>query len=148
MSDNTTLNAMAGGDVIAADDVGGVKYQIIKITIGALDAAGTLIAGDAGTSSAGTQRVVEAGAATGTLTNVASSASNVTILSAAATRRQAILYNDSTQDCYVKFGTTASATSFTYYMPSLATIEIEKYNGRIDAIWVSANGNMRVTEIT
>jgi hypothetical protein len=27
MSDNVELNAMAGGSVVAADDIGGVKYQ-------------------------------------------------------------------------------------------------------------------------
>jgi hypothetical protein len=35
MSDNTTLNPGAGGDVVAADDVGGIKYQRVKLTLGA-----------------------------------------------------------------------------------------------------------------
>lgn len=35
MADNTTLNAGAGGDVIASDDVGGVKYQRVKNCYGA-----------------------------------------------------------------------------------------------------------------
>jgi len=35
MSDNTTLNAGSGGDVIAADDVSGVKFQRVKIATGA-----------------------------------------------------------------------------------------------------------------
>ena len=35
MADNTTLNPGAGGDVVAADDVGGIKYQRIKLTLGA-----------------------------------------------------------------------------------------------------------------
>jgi len=34
MADNTTVNAMSGGDVIATDDVGGVKYQRVKTTYG------------------------------------------------------------------------------------------------------------------
>ena len=35
MADNTTLNAGAGGDVIATDEVGGtVKYQVIKLALG------------------------------------------------------------------------------------------------------------------
>ena len=37
--DNTTLNAGAGGDVIATDDIGGVKYQRVKVTFGADGAA-------------------------------------------------------------------------------------------------------------
>ena len=39
MADNVTLNAGSGGDTIAADDVGGVKYQIVKLATGALDSA-------------------------------------------------------------------------------------------------------------
>lgn len=35
MADNTTLNTGTGGDVIATDDIGGVKYQRIKLVIGA-----------------------------------------------------------------------------------------------------------------
>lgn len=34
MADNTTLNTMTGGDVIASDDVGGVKYQRVKLVTG------------------------------------------------------------------------------------------------------------------
>ena len=34
MADNTTLNVGSGGDVIASDDIGGVKYQRVKLTLG------------------------------------------------------------------------------------------------------------------
>ena len=34
MADNTQLNAGTGGDVIASDDIGGVKYQRVKATFG------------------------------------------------------------------------------------------------------------------
>lgn len=39
MTDNTTLNAMTGGDVIATDDIAGVKHQLVKIEYGAADSA-------------------------------------------------------------------------------------------------------------
>ena len=35
MADNTTLNNGTGGDVIATDDISGVKYQRVKVVIGA-----------------------------------------------------------------------------------------------------------------
>lgn len=35
MADNTTLNAGSGGDVIATDDIGGVKHQRVKVEWGA-----------------------------------------------------------------------------------------------------------------
>lgn len=34
MADNTTINLMSGGDVVATDDVAGVKYQRVKLTLG------------------------------------------------------------------------------------------------------------------
>lgn len=35
MADNTTLAAASGGDVIASDDIGGVKFQRVKLVYGA-----------------------------------------------------------------------------------------------------------------
>jgi len=35
MADNTTLNTMTGGDVVAADDIAGVKFQRVKLVEGA-----------------------------------------------------------------------------------------------------------------
>lgn len=35
MADNTTLNAGTGGDVVASDDIGGVKFQRVKVVLGA-----------------------------------------------------------------------------------------------------------------
>ena len=86
---------------------------------------------------------------TATLSNVASSASSVTLLASNTLRRGATIYNDSTQVCFVKFGTTASNTSFTVRLASQDYYEVPfGYTGRIDGIWASANGNARVTEIT
>lgn len=42
MTDNVVLNAGSGGDTLAADDVSGVKYQIVKIDVGA-DGASALL---------------------------------------------------------------------------------------------------------
>ena len=42
MADNTTLNAGTGGDVIATDDIAGVKHQLVKVEFGA-DGAATLV---------------------------------------------------------------------------------------------------------
>lgn len=39
MADNTTLNAGTGGDVIATDDIAGVKHQLVKVEFGAADSA-------------------------------------------------------------------------------------------------------------
>lgn len=39
MADNVVLNAGAGGDTVAADDIGGVKHQLVKLEYGAPDSA-------------------------------------------------------------------------------------------------------------
>lgn len=81
--------------------------------------------------------------------NVASSASSVILLPSNTARIGAQLFNDSTQICYVKFGVTASTSSFTVALAASTYYEVPAgYTGRIDGIWASANGNMRVTEET
>lgn len=39
MADNTLLNVGTGGDTIATDDIGGIKYQRVKVTFGVDGAA-------------------------------------------------------------------------------------------------------------
>jgi hypothetical protein len=82
------------------------------------------------------------------LTNVSASATTQTALAANAARRTAVFYNDSTSDCYIKYGAAASATSFTYYLPSLGTLSIDgnEYAGLVAVIHASATGTLRVTE--
>ena len=81
------------------------------------------------------------------LANVASSASNVTLLASSSTRAGASFYNDSTSALYLKYGATASTSSFTVKIPSYGHYElpIPVYYGIIDGIWDSATGNCRVT---
>jgi hypothetical protein len=81
--------------------------------------------------------------------NVAGTTSSTTLLAANITRKGVVIYNDSTAVLYVKFGTTASNTSYTYYVAAGAHLELPtiNYQGRIDGIWAAANGNARVTEL-
>lgn len=151
---DVTINNAAGASAVNIQD-GGNSITVdgtVSITansaVNIAQVAGTTTSVDSGTADNGTQRVVQATSATPTLSNVASSATSVTLLSAATARISATLYNDSTQDVRIKYGTTASATDFTWYLPSYGTLYIDDYNGRIDAIWLSANGNMRITELT
>lgn len=91
----------------------------------------------------------EVRSATATLSNVASSATSVTLLASNANRLGATIYNDSTRALYLKFGTTASATDFTVLLVSGAYYEVPfGYTGRLDGIWVAANGFARLTELT
>jgi hypothetical protein len=65
MADNTTLDAGSGGDVIATDDIGGVKYQRVKISQGA-DGSATDV-GIGGGTEATALRVTIASDSTGVL---------------------------------------------------------------------------------
>lgn len=86
---------------------------------------------------------------TATLANVAGSASSVTLLASNTARLGATIQNDSSASLYVKFGTTASVTSYTVLLVANAYYEVPfAYTGRIDGIWASATGNARVTELT
>lgn len=143
MADNTTINVGSGGDVIATDDIAGVKHQLVKVEYGAADSATQV-------SATNPLPVSEPRPSTPTLAQVASSATSVTLQAANTNRLSWICVNDSTQVLYVKFGTTASATSYTYRLVPGAILELEEpcYDGRIDGIWAAANGNAYVTELT
>lgn len=93
--------------------------------------------------------VTPARSSTATLSNVAADTSSQTLLAANANRLGAIIVNDSPAKLYVKFGTTASDTSFTAKMFSGDTYEIPfGYTGRIDGVWSVVVGNARITELT
>jgi len=98
----------------------------------------------------GAQFIRETPANIATLTNVTAATSSTTILAANVNRRSCVIYNDSSSDAYVKYGTAASATSFTFLLPSLGlvTIQGEEYAGIITGIWNTATGTARVTENT
>ena len=82
-----------------------------------------------------------------TLTNVASSASNVTLIAANANLKLLTVFNDSTAILYLKYGATASTTSYTVRIAAGGYFEMPQpiYTGVIDGIWASANGSARIT---
>lgn len=89
--------------------------------------------------------------ATGTPTNVASSATSVTVLAANVARQGATVYNDSTAILYLLLSTggTASTTAYTVQVPAQGYYEVPfRYTGALIGIWASAAGSARVTEIT
>lgn len=83
-----------------------------------------------------------------TLTNVNSSATSVTLFAANGEANGRTIFNDSSSALDVKFGVTASATSFTVELAAGDFYEFPQpiYGGRVDGIWDVANGAARVTE--
>lgn len=89
-------------------------------------------------------------AASATLSNVADTGASTTLLAANASRRMVLIFNDSTVSLMVKYGATASATSFTVLIPTQGYWEMPSpiYIGVIDGIWASdAAGSARITEL-
>jgi hypothetical protein len=83
-----------------------------------------------------------------TVSNQNSSASNGTLFAAATGRVNGrTVFNDSTAVLYLKFGATASATSYTVQIAAGGFFEfpVPVYGGQVDGIWASANGAARLT---
>lgn len=120
-----------------------------SVTIGAQLPSGTNNIGDVDVLSL--PAVVAATYSTSNVTSVVSAAVSTSILASNANRRMAVMVNDTDKNAYVKLGTTASTTSFSYKLTPGQTLELPfpVYTGAIDAIWdTSPTGSMRVTEIS
>lgn len=83
-----------------------------------------------------------------TTASVASSATNVTVFAANGRAKRRMIFNDSSAVLYLKFGATASTSSYTVQMATNTYYEfpLPLYTGQVDGIWASANGNARTTE--
>lgn len=84
-------------------------------------------------------------------TPLASAATSAQLLAANAARKGLFIVNTDANDCYIKFGTTASLTSFTAIVPgNKGQWEMPQpiYTGRIDAIWAAdGSGSAYPTEL-
>lgn len=124
MADNTTLPGT--GTVVDTEDVGSsVQRQRV--------------------------RTVPEVVSGGSLTSLASSASSAQLLASNTARKGLLLTNTDANPVYIKYGTTASATSFTVKIPGNGGYwEMPRpvYTGRIDAIWAAdGSGSLYATEL-
>ncbi len=98
----------------------------------------------------GATLVFKQAASTATLSNVTTSTTNTTLLAFNSNRKGATVFNDSAAILYVKFGATASATSYTVKVPPLGYYEVPfGYTGIIDGMlsFEASNPVARMTEI-
>lgn len=119
------------------------------VTISSALPAGTNNIGDVDVASL--PAVVDATYSSSSVTSVSAAATSTSILATNANRRMAIMVNDADKNVYVKLGTTASTSSFSYKLTPGQTLELPTpvYTGAIDAIWDSSpTGSMRITEIS
>lgn len=134
------------GSAVKLISAGTPKYAVLKGGV-----AGGPRGFGAGASGAGSGTVITSAAAagTGTKSNVAGSASSVTILAANTSRKRWSVFNDSAAVLYLDTtGGTASATSYTVQIPANGYFEgpAPVNTGLITGIWASATGNARVVE--
>lgn len=127
-------------DLATANTVIGRLKKLISLLPTALGALGGL-------------KVEPVAPTTGAHTNVANSITSVTVLAANAARKGATIFNDDTAvtgaTLRIKFGATASATSFLYAIPPQGYYEVPfGYTGIIDGIASAATGTARVEELT
>ena len=150
-----TVTATPSGVALGVADDAAISGNAIRQGIKASNAIHTAMSADndmvtPAADRRGQQFVMPGRAATATLTNATGSATSATILAANTSRMGVILVNDSTATLYLKFGATASATSFTYKLDPGMTWEMAAplYTGAIDGIWTAAAGAARITEQT
>jgi len=146
----SAVNIQDGGNVITVDGTVSANATLSAETTKVIGTVNIAAAQTVATTNAGTFAVQQTTYSTSSVTSVAGSASSVQLLASTAGRRGAYFYNDSTAIAYLKLGTTASTSSFTVALVANSFYELPYpcYTGRIDCIWASATGNMRITEIS
>lgn len=154
--------AVAGATTGAAviTDANGTLQQYLRGLIKLLITSGTIILG-AGTNAIGKLAAnagvnigdvgIPAIAIAATVTSVNDLGTNQTLLSLNAVRKGYKLFNASSQVAYVKEGTTATTSDYSYQIGAFCFYEsvgLGCYTGRIDAIWAAdSSGAMKITEL-
>lgn len=93
--------------------------------------------------------VIEPTSTTSTPSSVNASITSITILAANSIRKGGTIWNNSTARLYIEFGATASTSAFTAILEASGYYEIPfNYTGAISGIWLAANGNALVRELT
>lgn len=93
-------------------------------------------------------------ARTGAMTTVAALATSAVILAANVRRKGATIVNDSTALMYIRLeAAAASASNYTVVLAGAAAAPFSYYElpygytGEVRALWASATGNARITEL-
>lgn len=142
--DNFPTNPGSGGVTFASDDIAGVHYPRVKLSVGAEGSAVDV-------SAAAPMPVTTLGADGSAVTNVAASAASVVVLAANADRKGAVIHNDSTATLYLVLNASvASPANYTEQLAAGESLVLERgdYNGEIRGIWAAAAGDARVTEFS
>lgn len=142
----STVTSVTGNGQFDVDSAGltNVRVRCTAFT------SGTAVAQANITSVSGAVPGLTSTSSTGTETNVASSATDVTILASNTSRKGAAVFNDSTATLYLLLSSGTSTTSlYSVQLGPGGYYEVPYgYTGVIKGLWSSATGNARVTEFT
>ena len=143
-----------GANADAASATGSISAKLRFIAATGIPITGTVTVGSHAVTNAGTFAVqnTPVAASTATLANVAAATSSTTLQASNANRLGLRIFNDSTDTVYVKFGSAASATSFTYRLGAGEAVELpvagSRYTGIVTGLWTGTNGSARMTELS
>lgn len=155
---NMSVTSMPTTSITGTVGVTGLPTVSIGNPITVTSAPTTSVTGTVGVTGLPTVSVAALPSLTGQLSKFRASTSVTTCISGATTsltlkasntgRIRATIYNNSTQNLYVKEGATASATSYTYLLGSGDLVIIDDYVGQVDGVWNGVNGSAQVSEVT
>lgn len=89
---------------------------------------------------------VGSAASTATVTNISVGGSSVTLSASNAAKTKVIVHNE-TGTLFVKLGSAASSTSYSYRLTANTLLEITDYTGIVTAIKATGNTPVLVTEV-
>lgn len=89
---------------------------------------------------------VGAASSIATVTNVSVGTSSVTVSASNAAKTKVIVHNE-TGTLFVKLGSTASSTSYSYRLTANSTVEINGYTGIVTAIKATGTTPVLITEV-
>lgn len=101
---------------------------------------------DGSVSITGTVATTVGGSSTATVTSVSVSPTVATLSASNAAKTKVIIHNEG-GTLFVKLGSAASSTSYSYRLTANATVEISGYTGIITATKASGTSNALVTEV-
>jgi hypothetical protein len=105
--------------------------------------------GGAGTFAGGTVSTRATRSTTPTVTSVAATVGNVTLLGANVNRFGAAFYVEGGQPLFLKLGSSAGTVDYTVQVTPGAYYELPfNYSGTVAGIWQTAGGTVRITEVT
>ncbi len=150
ITQNSLLTSVDGAlaDVLLAIGTSGAASNIYVIQVAGSDGTNSRFLK---TNTSGELITEQKRATSSAVTTKAYSGTSAEALASTAGRLGAKFFNNTDGDCYIKFGTTASAADFTVKLSSGGYYNMEQpvYSGKVDIIFANGSaGNLLITELT